>query len=130
MRGKFVAVAVVPLALAFPASASAFVRYFHSPNRNITCEVSAGGGMGTRTGVFCQSLQRPLSATLTRDGQVYVCSGRQCLGNTVRSSVRLKYGSSIRVGPFRCLSRPNGIRCVVVSTGHGFKINRNTVARF
>jgi len=128
VRGKLVGSVVVGLALGLPTSASALVRHFHSPNRNISCEVTTGFALGTR--VHCQSLRRPLSASLVPTGEVQVCSGTQCLGRTFRRSVPLRYGAAIRVGPFRCFSQRSGIRCIVLSTGHGFKINHNTVLRF
>jgi hypothetical protein len=69
--------------------------------------------------------------TLNAYGEVSTCSGTQCLGNPPQNAKRLKVGASVRVGPFRCLSLRTAMRCVVVSSGHGFSINRNgIVAKF
>jgi hypothetical protein len=55
--------------------------------------------------------------------------GLPCLGNEPENAFTLRYGRSIRVGPFRCTSRTDGIRCVVIRTGRGFLINRAGVTR-
>jgi hypothetical protein len=108
--------------------ASAAVRWFQSPSGNIACEVSAGGGRPTEAS--CQTFHRPQSATLGANGRTRLCSGVRCLGNPPENSIRLAYGASVRVGPFRCTSRSDGVRCIVVRSGHGFLINRDRIARF
>lgn len=130
---KLLGLIAVASALAVPASASASGReYFRSPTGNVTCEVSAGGTSGTW--VSCQSLRRPQSARLTGEGEVSVCSGKHCLRPRRRAlnSLRLKYGSSVRIGPFRCSSRRYTISCWVRSgsTRHGFAINLHTIAYY
>jgi hypothetical protein len=46
------------------------------------------------------------------------------------NSFKLAYGKSVRLGPFRCTSRTDGMRCLVVRTGRGFLIGRETVKVF
>jgi hypothetical protein len=58
-----------------------------------------------------------------------VRSGLICQGNEPENAFTLAYGRSIRVGPFRCTSRTDGMRCVVIRTGRGFLINRAGVTR-
>jgi hypothetical protein len=58
-----------------------------------------------------------------------VCRGVGCLGNGPENAFTLRYGRSVRVGPFRCTSRRDGMLCVVVRSGHGFLINRDRVKR-
>jgi hypothetical protein len=122
----------VVLAVAAPVSASACVGTFRSPTGKITCQVSTGGTSGTW--VFCQSLQRPQSVRLSREGDVAVCTGRDCLRSRPLNSMRLKYGSSVRFGPFRCSSRRYTISCWVGSFSnrnrHGFGINLHGTFRF
>jgi uncharacterized membrane protein YedE/YeeE len=120
----------VALALAVPASASDSAWTFRSPTGNITCEVSAGGTSGTW--VFCQSFQRPQSVRLSREGDVAVCQGRHCLRPRPLNSMRLKYGSSVRIGPFRCSSRRYAISCWVGSfpIGIGMALASICTARF
>ena len=120
---KLLGLIAVALALAVPASASASRQTFRSPTGNITCEVSAGGTSGTW--VFCQSFRRPQSVRLSPEGEVAFCTtGRDCLrSRPLNPTMRLKYGASVRIGPFRCLSRRYMISCWVVSNRHGFSIN-------
>ena len=129
---KLVGLIGVALALALPASASASVRTFRSPTGNIMCEVSAGGASGTW--VLCQSFRRPQSVRLSSEGDVAVCMGRDCLRPHVLSSIRLKYGASVRIGPFRCSSRRYTISCWVGSFSnhnrHGFGINQHGTFHF
>lgn len=116
------------LAVAVPASSAlAVVRWFHSPTRNIECEVSAG----TRgTYAFCQTARRPKSVTLRASGRMTTCIGIRCLGNGPEDAFTLRYGRSTNVGPFRCTSRVTGMRCVVRRTGRGFLISAASLRRF
>ena len=121
------------MALAVPASASDSARTFRSPTGNITCEVSAGGTSGTW--VFCQSFRLPQSVRLSPEGEVAVCTGRDCLRpRPLNPTMRLKYGASVRFGPFRCLSRRYMVSCWVGSFAnhnrHGFGINLHGMLRF
>ena len=119
-------VAAASLAVAEPAAAS--VRWFFTPSGNISCEVSSGGARGAYA--YCQSVRQPRTVTLGRNGQSKVCRGTRCLTNGPENSTELAYGRSIRVGPFRCTSKRSGMRCVVVSSGHGFHLSREAVRRF
>lgn len=111
------------------ASLSAGVaRWFHSPSGNISCEVKAGPTVGTYASCFTQ--RPPRCVNLKPSGQMSVQRGLICIGNPPEGAFTLQYGRSIRVGPFRCTSRRDGMRCVVVRTGHGFLISREAVKRF
>jgi hypothetical protein len=130
---KLLGLVGVALALAAPASASASVRTFRSPTGNITCEVSTGGTRGTW--VRCQSFRRPQSVRLSPEGDVGTCYGRECLRpRPLNPTMRLKYGSSVRFGPFRCSSRRYTVSCWVGSFSnhnrHGFGINLHGILHF
>ncbi|HEY1370702.1 MAG TPA: DUF6636 domain-containing protein [Gaiellaceae bacterium] len=126
---RLLAVAVAVLAFAQPAgSATATVRWFHSPTGNIQCEVASRGPGGTFA--FCQTFKAPRSATLRRDGRTRVCRGVGCLGNGPENAFTLRYGRSVTVGPFRCTSRRSGMRCIVRASGHGFAISRERLRVF
>jgi hypothetical protein len=114
--------------LAHASTATASVRWFHSPGGNLSCEVSSGGARGAYA--FCQSKRTPKSVTLTRDGRSKICRGVACLGDGPQGAKRLAYGRSIRVGAFRCTSLKNGLRCVVVKSGRGFTLSRAKIQRF
>jgi Family of unknown function (DUF6636) len=68
--------------------------------------------------------------TLNANGTMRVCRGLGCVGNGPSNAFTLRYGRSVRVGPFRCTSRIDGMRCVVIRTGHGFLIGRKSLKRF
>jgi hypothetical protein len=129
---KLLGLIAVALALAVSASASSSARTFRSPTGNITCEVSVGGTTGTW--VLCQSFRRPQSVRLSPEGDVAFCAGRSCLRPRPLPSMRLKYGSLVRIGPFRCNSRRYTISCWVGSFAthdrHGFGINLHGASRF
>ena len=108
------------------------VRWFHSPSGNIQCEVEflrrVGGRLRTYAG--CQTFQPFRSVSLYRSGRMPVCRGVGCVGNGPENAFTLRYGHSIRLGPFRCTSLRSGMRCVVVGSGHGFLISREALKRF
>jgi hypothetical protein len=47
-----------------------------------------------------------------------------------RGAKVLRYGRSLRVGPFTCTSRESGLACKSRSSGHGFKLSRQRQSRF
>lgn len=108
--------------------AQAKVRWFHSPSKNIECQVSSSAAQGTAA--YCQSFSPARSATLRRNGRTHVCRGMKCLGNGPENAFTLHYGDSVRVGPFCCKSLRRGMRCKVVKSGRGFLINTQGVHRF
>lgn len=114
--------------LAHSSTATASVRWFHSPGGNISCEVSSGGKRGAYA--FCQSKRTPKSVTLGRNGRSKICRGVACLGDGPQDAKALASGRSIRVGAFRCTSLRTGMRCLVVKSGRGFKISRSKIQRF
>ena len=125
MRRPLLAGALVALAL--PATATAKVRWFHSPSGNIQCEVAANDPRGTYA--YCQTFEPLASVKLNRAGHSKVCHGGSCVGNGPENAFTLRYGKSVTVGPFRCTSRTSGLTCVVTSSGHGFRIARRGIER-
>jgi hypothetical protein len=103
-------------------------KFFHSPSGNIQCElVSNEGG---RNYARCQATHQPRSAKLGLNGKTKVCAGVSCLGDGPEHSFTLGYGKTTRLTRFRCKSLRTGMRCVVISSSHGFKISRTGVTRF
>jgi hypothetical protein len=111
--------------LAAPAQGARTFAQFVSPSGNIECELSTAAAS-------CLLAHPPFRrAALDRRGHVKICnrSGR-CSGDLGEGkTLRLKYGHSIRIGPFKCTSRTTGMTCKVVKTGKGFRINRRGVKR-
>src|SRR5262245_6123913 len=80
MRRSLLLSIALTLTVASPALAE--VKSFYSPSKNISCEVSSGGERGAYE--FCQSLQKPRSVTLSKQGTLKVCHGTKCLGDGPR----------------------------------------------
>jgi hypothetical protein len=116
------------LALALPASASAKVRWFHSPSGNIQCEVASKDSRGTYA--YCQTFDPSASAKLSASGTTKVCRGATCVGDGPPEAFTLGYGKAVEVGIFRCTSRTSGMTCRVIGKGHGFVISRSGIRRF
>jgi hypothetical protein len=111
----------------YASASGAVVRWFHSPSGNIECEVAADP---RGSYAYCQTFKPPRSAKLSAAGHVRVCVGVRCVGNGPLNAFTLRYGKTVRVGPFRCTSGRSGMGCVVTRSGHGFLISRERVARF
>ena len=123
-----IVVAGALLALALPASASAKVRWFHSPSGNIQCEVAYHDQRGTYA--YCQTFQPAASVRLNDGGISKICHGGACVGNGPQNAFTLHYGSSIKVGAFKCTSRTTGMTCKLVGLKRGFRIARRGIERF
>jgi len=116
------ALALLPAA----SGASPSVRWFHSPSRNIECEVAWHDSRGTYA--YCQTDAPPRSVTLHANGTLKTCTGGRCIGNGPEGAFTLAYGTSTSVGEFRCTSLRAGMRCVVPS-GRGFLLARAGITR-
>ena len=129
VAGRAGVVVATVLAAAVPASSAlAVVRWFHSPTRNIQCEVSGGRPRGVYA--YCVTFRTPKHVVLRANGRMATCFGIRCLSNGPENAFTLRYGRSTNVGPFRCTSRVTGMRCVVRRTGRGFLISRASLRRF
>jgi hypothetical protein len=120
--------AALVLLLSGPASAMAGgARWFHSPSRNIQCELDwQRGGIADRA--YCQTSEPARSVTMNRTGGLRLCRGQGCLGDGPENAFTLRYGHATQLGPFRCLSLATGMRCTVPS-GRGFLLSRSGVKR-
>jgi hypothetical protein len=128
MAPKWTIAVILGLGLcAWPGTAWATVRFFHSPSGNIECQVSAHDRVGTAA--YCQTFTPARSVTLGPGGKLERCRGGKCLGNGPENATTLRYGRSVTVGPFRCTSLKRGMRCVIRSTGHGFVLSRQGIRR-
>jgi hypothetical protein len=105
------------------------VRWFHSPSGNIECEIASHDVRGTYA--YCQTFRPLQTAKLGTTGHTSICTHRACsVGNGPQDATTLTYGQSLRVGIFRCTSTVTGVRCLVIASGHGFKIAREGVTTF
>jgi hypothetical protein len=99
--------------------------FFHSPSGNIECELDWQRGSGIADAAYCQTFQPPRSVTMRPSGAMRLCTGVRCLGNGPVDAFTLQYGHATRLGPFRCISRPAGMRCT--AAGRGFLLARSGV---
>ena len=121
-------VAIIATATGSASASSTATRWFHSPSGNIDCEVGVSRPT-LGTSAFCISKRPVRCATLKPSGKVVVY--QNCLlGDAPESAFTLRYGHSVRVGPFQCSSRRDGMRCQAVRNGHGFLISRARLKRF
>ncbi len=134
MRRSFVFLVVAACAASVGTpSAPAANDYFETPSRNIACGwfSDSGGYLRCEIGSLLRPLpSRPRSCDL--DWGYGISMGRTgrarvlCAGDTVRSSGRLRilrYGSTWRMGGFRCTSAAVGLTCKNASA-HGFFLSR------
>jgi hypothetical protein len=114
----------------------ASLKLFQTPSHNIACALSHD--FGARCDIKAHSWKNPpkppdcptdwgSSVSVGRSGRAHInCHGDTTFGpNPV-----LAYGERLSLGPFSCLSRFSGVRCVNRRTGHGFALSRNHLRRF
>jgi hypothetical protein len=128
-----VAAASAAPAAAVPGAAHRTSASFYSPSRNISCEMN-DGRPGVGSYVYCQSVARPHSVKMGRDGQLSICREgslmtTHCLGDPGEHTPVLAYGRHITLTHFRCASLQTGVTCTVIATGKGFRIDRAGVRR-
>jgi hypothetical protein len=105
---------------------------FHTPSRNISCELF--DDKTSHAEVACLMLSPQAVVRLSPSGRVTICQHQpqnRCTGNFGEGGPfrQLAYGSSTKAGRFRCSSETQGVTCVVIATGRGFLINRDGVTR-
>lgn len=98
---------------------------FYSPSKNISCELDWNGNTGNSA--YCFSLVPAQHAVLTPSGQVTTCAGAQCLSNPPLHTPVMPYGTTMRLGPFVCLSATNGVTCVISDGDVGFLISKSGI---
>jgi hypothetical protein len=133
----FLVVAVGAAVAASPAVGSrTAARWFFTPGKVVHCELGLNRhGLHPPTYVFCLAYRggRPYrtarAVTMNTAGALTVCHGLKCIGNSPVSTVMLKAGHSIVVGPFRCTSLRPGVRCVVTKLGRGFRLSARGLRR-
>jgi hypothetical protein len=94
-----------------------------------SCELASHvPGLGTF--VYCLIGPRhALSVEMRADGVLHVCRGARCMSNSPMDVRVLDYGTSVSVGPFRCIAKRAGMRCIVTRLGHGFFLSRTSLTR-
>ena len=113
--------------LAGAAPASARTRSFQTPSHNIYCLYMSTQGPGPW--IRCDVLS--LNDTAFTIDRRHRARRIHITDSVVNHRARvLRYGSSLRVGPFTCRSRRSGLTCRSRVSGHGFKLSRQRQRRF
>lgn len=132
------AASTLPALAATPAVANADeYHHFQSPSGNISCDMAALSGMPAR--VACEIVVRDWTppprppdcdaAWGDRIGLIQgAAAGLGCHSDTTRDPTLpiLAYGDSRSVASLTCTSAPAGITCTDTSTGHYFRISRES----
>jgi hypothetical protein len=117
MSRRIAALAVTALAVLPVAGAGgATTQRFQTPSKRIAC---AYPGPELR----CDMLfLNDRAAVLGRHGRARIVKVTDTVADP-KAKV-LRYGSSLRIGPYRCTSRRTGLTCRNRRSGHGFTISR------
>ncbi len=131
-RTMSIALAVVVLCAATAATAEARMRSFHTPSGNIACLYRSGdmAAVLARSPIGLRSSPPALRCDVRSLNDTAFTLDRGHRGKRVHVTDAvpagrvLAYGSSLRLGPFRCKSRTTGLTCRSRPSGHGFALSR------
>jgi len=133
-----IATATAAAAIPLPATASAGVPpSFHTPSGNIMCWVSDSMTICRIVDYTYSVAQLPPDCgspgwpngfkLLEGEPAVLDCDTEPPGTYTgMRSHMTLDYGQSKSVGAMTCTSEPSGVRCTDSSTGHFFRVSRDS----
>lgn len=140
-RGRVLPTAIAVAAIvALPATAyaSPAPHKFITPSGNIWCLVS--DGVDGTNGVVCEIREhtytpppKPTDCPLAWGDRVSLEPGSapevHCHGDTIfePGTPTLPYGQARSAGPIRCESQPTGVTCTEATTGHFFRISRESL---
>jgi hypothetical protein len=101
---------------------------FVTPSKNIACAATGDGLRCDIAGHDWPLPPRPkdcdadwgAGAQLGTTASIGICASDSANGGTTV----VAYGSAVRYRDFRCDSAPAGLRCVNLTTGHGFLLSR------
>ena len=125
--------ATVAAPIALPATARADNRPFQSPSGNISCLL---GSSDVACDVSDYTYQMPpgppCSQHISWGNRFGLQQGKpaemMCHGDTLRvpGEQTLNYGQTISAGTITCESQPSGMKCTDGSTGHYFRVSRDS----
>jgi hypothetical protein len=124
---------VVPAAIVLPATARADEGPFRSPSGNISCVM---GSSGVACDVSDRTYQLPPAPPCSEHsawgGRFSLQQGQavemECHNDTLRvpGAQTLNYGQTNSTGAITCESQPSGMKCTDSSTGHYFRVARDS----
>jgi hypothetical protein len=127
MRTFVIATAVVAALAAGATPAVAKTRSFQTPSHNIRCAYFSTQGPGPW--IRCDVLS--LNDTAFRLDRTHKGKRIHVTDAAAGPHARvLRYGHSLKVGPFTCTSRRSGLTCKSRVSRHGFKLSKQRQKRF
>jgi hypothetical protein len=125
--------ATIAAAVALPATAHADNRPFQSPSGNILCLIDSSG-VACDVSDFTYKLPPPppCAQHISWGNRFTMDQGKApemtCHGDTLRvpGEPTLNYGQTTSAGSFTCDSEPSGMKCTDSSTGHYFRVARDS----
>jgi hypothetical protein len=125
--------AAVAAAIALPATARADNRPFLSPSGNIACLVGSDNASCDIADYTYQLPPPPPCAQHIKFGNRFSLEpGKKaemvCHGDTVRiaGEPTLNFGQTVSAGTITCESQPAGVKCTDSSSGHYFRVSRES----
>lgn len=110
---------------------------FLTPTHNISCSMFTYGPVEARCDIHDHSWAlppRPSGCDYDWGASMTVGTGRAKLGLCASDAAGgrrvLPYGRGFDVGPLRCISARDGVRCENRRTGHGFWVSREQAQTF
>ncbi len=123
----------VTAAIAVPATARADTQNFQSPSGNIYCVMDSGGVACDISDFTYQPPPPPeCGKHLAWGSRFSLTPGKpaaiECHGDTLRvpGEPTLNYGQTTSAGTITCDSEPSGMKCTDSSTGHYFRVSRDS----
>ena len=133
IRQALVIGATVAAAAAAPAIARADTLNFQSPSGNIYCVLDSPGVACDISDFDYQPPPPPECGKHLAWGNRFVLTTGQpaaihCHGDTLRvaGEPTLEYGQTMSAGTLTCDSEPTGMTCTDSSTGHYFRVSRDS----
>jgi hypothetical protein len=133
MRIGLTVLAALAAAIALPAAAQADSSPFISPSGNIDCQIDAGGAICDIHDHTYQPPPPPPCAEHSPWGSRFVLEAGKaatvvCHSDSLRvpGEPTLDYGQTKSAGTFTCASDPSGVKCTDSSSGHYFRVSRDS----
>lgn len=133
MIGRIPLIAIAVAAVAAAPTAHADTQNFQSPSGNIYCVLGAFGVACDISDFDYQPPPPPECGKHLPWGNRFVLNlgepaAIHCHGDTLRvaGEQTLDYGQSLSAGTITCDSEPSGVKCTDSSTGHYFRVSRDS----
>jgi hypothetical protein len=127
------AAATVAATIAFPAPSRADSNDFQSPSGNIYCSLGADGAACDISDYTYQPPPPPECGKHISWGSRFTLTpgkpgAMECHGDTLRvpGESTLNYGQTVSAGTITCASEQSGMKCTDGSSGHYFRVSRDS----